>query len=91
MVAWTPQQDLEGDEESSSDGELESPVSAHASRLGLGLGPGPAKFSPRSHLFSLSLPRDNQLSQYSAAFDGTKVSLASGLLISSYLPALENL
>ena len=79
VVAWTPQQDLEGEEESSSDGGLESPVSP-GSRL-CPRTPGPAKFSPRSQLFSLSLPRDNQLSQYSAAFDGsptTKVRQALG-------------
>lgn len=76
MVAWTPQQDLEGEEESSSDGGLESPVSP-ASRLGPHRTPGPAKFSPRSHLFSLSLPRDNQLSQYTATFDGSPTNKVS--------------
>jgi hypothetical protein len=52
VMAWTPQQDLE--EESSSDGGLEVPS---ATRPGV----VQPKFSPRSHVFSLSLPRDDRL------------------------------
>ena len=64
-MAWTPLQDLEGEEESSSDGEgAGAPGSA-----------GPIKFSPRSQLFSLSLPRE-----YSAIEAGSaKVTTAATL------------
>lgn len=56
VMAWTPQQDLEEEEEedSSSDGGLEVPS---ATRPGV----VQPKFSPRSHVFSLSLPRDDRL------------------------------
>lgn len=54
VMAWTPQQDLEEEEESSSDGGLEVPA---ATRPGV----VQPKFSPRSHVFSLSLPRDDRL------------------------------
>ncbi|XP_012275965.1 uncharacterized protein LOC105697322 isoform X2 [Orussus abietinus] len=53
--AWTPQQDL--GEESSSDAGVDSPPPTAT----------PLKFPPRAHVFSLSLPRDdNRLSLYSA-------------------------
>lgn len=55
LVAWTPQQDLEGEEESSSDGG--GGGGGGTPHL---LGSQP-KFSPRSHVFSLSLPRDDRL------------------------------
>lgn len=45
--AWTPQQDL--GEESSSDAGVDSPPPM----------PTPVKFPPRAHVFSLSLPRDD--------------------------------
>ena len=54
VMAWTPQQDLEEEEESSSDGGLEVPP---VTRCGV----VQPKFSPRSHVFSLSLPRDDRL------------------------------
>ena len=50
VVAWTPQQDL-GEEDSSSDGGVDVPTPSSQ----------PPKFSPRSHVFSLSLPRDDRL------------------------------
>ncbi|XP_069672375.1 uncharacterized protein [Periplaneta americana] len=53
VVAWTPQQDLE-EEESSSDGGVDVPAPT-------GTGVVQPKFSPRSHVFSLSLPRDDRL------------------------------
>jgi hypothetical protein len=72
VMAWTPQQDLEeDDEESSSDGGEEVPPTTIAG----GVQP---KFSPRSHVFSLSLPRDDRLclSLYADNVDviGSKVS-----------------
>ena len=54
VMAWTPQQDLEEEEESSSDGGLEVPAGARPVVV-------QPKFSPRSHVFSLSLPRDDRL------------------------------
>lgn len=47
-VAWTPQQDL--GEDSSSDAGLDSPPPPHLA--------SPVKFSTRPHVFSLSLPRE---------------------------------
>lgn len=56
LTAWTPQQDLDEDEEednTSSDGETKLREV------------GPAnKYPSRGHTFSLSLPRENQLSLY---------------------------
>ncbi|XP_067002017.2 uncharacterized protein [Anabrus simplex] len=54
--AWTPQQDLE--EESSSDGGVDALHAVQQPVSTIGLQP---KFSPRSHVFSLSLPRDDRL------------------------------
>ena len=58
VMAWIPQQDLEEEEEeeeeSSSDGGLEVPPPTRS-------GVVQPKFSPRSHVFSLSLPRDDRL------------------------------
>ncbi|XP_015585228.1 biorientation of chromosomes in cell division protein 1-like 1 isoform X2 [Cephus cinctus] len=52
---WTPQQDL--GEESSSDAGVDSPPPMVT----------PVKFPPRAHVFSLSLPRDdNRMSLYSS-------------------------
>lgn len=72
VMAWTPQQDLEEDEEeSSSDGGVEVPPTINAAVV-------QPKFSPRSHVFSLSLPRDDKLclSLYADNVDapGSKVS-----------------
>ncbi|KAK4871570.1 hypothetical protein RN001_015694 [Aquatica leii] len=52
-MSWTPQQDL-GEDESSTDEELQNQVLRSA----------PVKFTPKPNVFSLSLPRDNQLSSY---------------------------
>lgn len=54
VMAWTPQQDLEEEDESSSDGGVEVPPATSS-------GVVQPKFSPRSHVFSLSLPRDDRL------------------------------
>lgn len=55
-LSWTPQQDLEG-EESSSEGGLNTSGMYVRSTTNV-------KFSPRSQVFSLSLPRDNHLAAY---------------------------
>jgi hypothetical protein len=54
VMAWTPQQDLEEEEESSSDGGVDVPRATNSGLV-------QPKFSPRSHVFSLSLPRDDRL------------------------------
>lgn len=57
-VSWTPQQDLGDDDSSLEEGlNLAHPICITAPR-----------FSPRPHVFSLSLPRDNQI----AIFMGDK-------------------
>ncbi|KAF5286513.1 hypothetical protein FQA39_LY16289 [Lamprigera yunnana] len=50
-ISWTPQQDLE-EEDSSTDEEIEDQL----------LRTPTVKFTPKSNVFSLSLPRDNQSS-----------------------------
>lgn len=57
-LSWTPQQDLEGEEESSSEGGLNPNKIYNRSTT------TNVKFSPRSQVFSLSLPRDNHLAAY---------------------------
>ncbi|KAF5297155.1 hypothetical protein FQR65_LT10054 [Abscondita terminalis] len=52
-MSWTPQQDL-GEDESSTDGEMQNQVLQNP----------PVKFTPKPNVFSLSLPRENQLSSY---------------------------
>lgn len=56
-LSWTPQQDLEGEEESSSEGGINPNRMYNPSTTNV-------KFSPRSQVFSLSLPRDNHLAAY---------------------------
>lgn len=59
-MSWTPQQDLEGEDDSSSDEDLNN----NSNRMSNMKSSMPAKFSVRSHVFSLSLPRDNHLAAY---------------------------
>lgn len=54
-ASWTPQQDLEGEDDTSSEEDPNNNNSKSAM---------PTKFSGRSHVFSLSLPRDNHLAAY---------------------------
>lgn len=56
MASWTPQQDLEGDEEESIDGNVKE--NFHQSKEDEKLQHFPV--APSGHMFSLSLPRDNQ-------------------------------
>lgn len=56
-MPWTPQQDL-GDDSSIEEGLTHSSVLVYNSST--------PRFSPRPHIFSLSLPRDNHLTAYSA-------------------------
>lgn len=83
VMAWTPQQDLEEDEEeSSSDGGVEVPPATSAGAV-------QPKFSPRSHVFSLSLPRDDRLclSLYADNADviGSKVSWHQPVVIAIFI------
>lgn len=55
-ASWTPQQDLEGEDDISSDEDPNNNTNEKSSM--------PTKFSVRTHVFSLSLPRDNQLAAY---------------------------
>lgn len=65
---WTPQQDLE--EESSSDAGVDSPPPM----------PTPVKFPPRAHVFSLSLPRDdNRMYLYNPDLKGKEGSTFNSL------------
>lgn len=66
--AWTPQQDL--GEESSSDAGVDSPPPMAT----------PVKFPPRPHVFSLSLPRDdNRMSLYNPEFKNKESSSFNSL------------
>ncbi|XP_014485332.1 PREDICTED: uncharacterized protein LOC106749893 isoform X2 [Dinoponera quadriceps] len=65
---WTPQQDL--GEESSSDAGVDSPPPM----------PTPVKFPPRAHVFSLSLPRDdNRMYLYNPDVKGKEGSTFNSL------------
>lgn len=66
--AWTPQQDL--GEESSSDAGVDSPPPMAT----------PVKFPPRPHVFSLSLPRDdNRMSLYNPEYRSKESSSFNSL------------
>ncbi|XP_047353073.1 uncharacterized protein LOC124950438 isoform X1 [Vespa velutina] len=65
---WTPQQDL--GEESSSDAGVDSPPPI----------PAPLKFTPKAHVFSLSLPRDdNRMYLYNPEAKGKEGSAFNSL------------
>uniref|UniRef100_A0A1Y1LW62 Uncharacterized protein n=2 Tax=Photinus pyralis TaxID=7054 RepID=A0A1Y1LW62_PHOPY len=63
-LSWTPQQDL-GEDESTSDED----INTHNDHI---LKATSAKFTPKTNVFSLSLPRDNQLSSYIRNFGNPK-------------------
>ncbi|KAK5639597.1 hypothetical protein RI129_012089 [Pyrocoelia pectoralis] len=63
-MSWTPQQDL-GEDESTTDEDINN----HNNQI---LKSAPVKFTPKPNVFSLSLPRDNQLSSYIRNFGNKK-------------------
>uniref|UniRef100_A0AAG5DW68 Uncharacterized protein n=1 Tax=Anopheles atroparvus TaxID=41427 RepID=A0AAG5DW68_ANOAO len=78
LMPWTPQQDLEDDDDSTTGSGSDAPHRGQLVENGTGDGRAGAltdgrDFSSKGHLFSLSLPRENHLSIYNVELNDEKV------------------